>query len=365
LGEFWIKRGSLSEGRAWLERSLAAAGWRAADPPRSHEGPPLARALASLGTILFRQGEYPAAVALLTVAVAPLEQLALRREAALARQFLIAALAIQGDVTAAQRVTTASLPLLLTNDDPSVRALVGLQRGLTAMHSGDDRLAQHELEQACATTRVTGDLSRLATYLLHLGTIELRLGNQEGALACFSEASELALKDRGLQGQARNNLGELARVRGDYTAAAEQYTASLRLLEDTDRRSDIPRLLHSLGYVALRRGATDTAYEHFRLSLELFHRSDPRGVTEVLDGLAAAAATRGEPLLAARWWGAAAAARDRMRLVAWLPDQLERTHYEALAHSACDPDAFAAAWAADQTLTVEQAVAEARPLTPP
>jgi predicted ATPase/DNA-binding SARP family transcriptional activator/Tfp pilus assembly protein PilF len=366
LGAFWITRGSLSEGRTWLEGILAAVDWRGVEQPLPHASPPLAGALASLGTILFRQGHYPAATALLTAALAQFDHFAMRREAAFTRQLLVAALAIQGDVAAAQRITTASLPLLVTNDDPSVRSLASFQRGLAAMHSGDDRLAQRELGQACAVLRVTGDLGRLATLLLHLGTTELRLGNQEAAQACFSEASELALalKDRSLQGQARNNLGELARVRGDYAAAAEQYTAGLRLLEDTDRRSDIPRLLHNLGYVALRRGATDTACEHFQSSLTLFRGSDPRGVTEVLDGLAAAATTRGEPLLAARWWGAAAAARHRMHLVAWLPDHLEHTHYEALARSACDPDAFAAAWSAGQTLTVEQALAEASSLTP-
>jgi hypothetical protein len=49
-----------------------------------------------------------------------------------------------------------------------------------------------------------------------------------------------------------------------------------------------------------------------------------------------------------------------MELAAWLPDRLEREHYEAQARSACEPDAFAAAWAAGQALSMAEAVAEIR-----
>ncbi|NTU80448.1 MAG: AAA family ATPase [Chloroflexales bacterium] len=366
LGGFWIKRGSLSEGRAWLEEVLAATGWREAEEPVIRASAPFARALARLGALLFHQGEYVAATPLLTAAAAHFDHLAMLRDAAFSRQLLIAALAIQGDIAAATRITAASLPALLTMDDPAIRALVSLQQGLAAMQSGDDRLAQRSLKQACAELRVAGDLGLLAICLLHLGASSLRLGEQDAALACFSEASDLALalKDRSLQGTARNNLGELARVQGNDTMAVEHYTASLRLLQDSDRRSEIPRLLHNLGYIALRSGATVTAHERFQRSLELFHLRNPRGVTEALDGLAAVATTRGEPLLAARWWGAAAAAREQMHYATWLPDRLEQAYYEARARSACDPDSFGAAWAAGQALSLAEAVAEARLLSP-
>lgn len=365
LGAFWIARGSLSEGRSWLEGGLVKAGWRGTEQPAPPASTPLAAALASLGQVLFHQGEYAAATPLLTAAAAQFDQLALTRDAVLTRHLLASTLVIQGDFATAATIDAANLPRLIAMDDPAARALVAARQGLFAMHRGDDSLARRSLGQSCAELRVAGNLSQLAIHLLHLGATLLRLGDA-GAAACFSEASELAvaLKDRSLQGIAHNNLGELARVRGDYTAAAEHYSASLRLLQDTDRRSEIPRLLHNLGYVALRAGDTRTAIERFRRSFDLFQPQDPRGVAEVIDGLAAVATMRGAPLLAAKLWGAAAAARERLHVTSWLPDQMEQAHYGALARSACDPEAFSSAWLAGQALTLEQALLEVRALDP-
>ena len=366
LGAFWIARGSLSEGRGWLESVLANAGWRevALDAPPAST--PLAGALASLGRVLFHQGEYARAATLLAAAAAQFDQLGLTRDAVLTYDLLIPALAIQGEVAAAATISAATLPRLIAIDDPTARALAAARQGLFAMHRGDDTLAQRSLEQSCAAFRDAGNLGQLAIHLLHLGTTLLRLGDAGAARACFDEATEraLALKDRHLQGLAHNNLGELARVRGDYTAAAEHYNVSLRLLQNTDRRSEIPRLLHNLGYVALRAGDTRAAIERFRRSLDLFQPQQPRGVAEVIDGLAAVAAVAHAPLLAAKLWGAAAAAREHLHVTAWLPDQVEQAHYTALARSVCDPEAFSAAWSVGQALTLEQALVEAGALDP-
>lgn len=362
LSLFWIQRGSIGEGRAWLEVALAAAGWPEAPP----EGALAARALASLGTLLFHQGEYTAAAPRLAAAAARYDQLALPFDAVLTRFMLSSAFALQGDIPAAAAVSATLLPVITAMDDPIPRALLATRQGLMAMHSGDDVRARSHLEQACTALRVTGNLAELATCLLHLGAVCLRLGDQRAALAAFSEAQDLALalKHRPIQGLALNNLGELTRVHGDYLAAGEHYRASLRLLEDTDRRGDIPRLLHNLGFVTLRAGDARAALSYFRRGLELFAPQHPRGLAEALSGLAAVAAVRDEPLLAARLWGAYTAAFQRMEVVAWLPDQLEYDHYLAIARSACDPDSFAAAWAAGATLTLEQAATEARARDP-
>ena len=99
-------------------------------------------------------------------------------------------------------------------------------------------------------------------------------------------------------------------------------------------------------------------------SLDLFYPNNPRGVAEALDGLASVATVRGAPLTAARLWGATTTERGHSQTTAWLPDQIEHAHYAALACSACDPAMFAAAWAAGQALSLQQAVAEARALEP-
>ncbi|MBC8074877.1 MAG: tetratricopeptide repeat protein, partial [Chloroflexales bacterium] len=311
LGAFWIKRGSLSEGRAWAEGVLTAAGWRreqGATPATATA--PLAGALAALGQVLFHQGAYAAATPLLTAAAAQFEQLGRPHDAVLACYLLVPALAIQGDGAAAAARAATNLPLLTGIDDPPARVIIARYHGLRAMHQGDDALAQRYLEQACAELRAAGMVGALAIDLLHLGTTLLHR-DDERAATCFREARALAvaLKDRSVEGMALHNLGELARVRGEYPAAAAHYRASLRMLQDTDRRSDVSRLLHNLGYVALHSGDTPSALEHFQHSLALYYPHDPRGVTEALDGFAAVAAVRGDPLTAARFWGAAEVAR--------------------------------------------------------
>ena len=366
LSWFWITRGSLSEGRTWAESALAAAGWCKPDLPIPPVAVALAGALASLGRLLFHQGECAAAPPVLDAAAAQFTQLGMPRNAVLMRRFSATALAIHGDIATASGIFAATLPVLIAIDDPTTRALAAAQQGFAALHHGDDMVAQQCLMQACADARAGGNLNLLAINLVHLGTAQLRLGDQHAAAACFTEANEAALnlKDRSLIGMARNNLGELARVRGDYPVAAGHYRASLRLLQDTDRRADLPRLFHNLGYVALRGGDTASALDQFVRSLDLFYPNNPRGVAEALDGLASVATVRGAPLTAARLWGATTTERGHSQTTAWLPDQIEHAHYAALACSACDPALFAAAWAAGQTLSLQQAVAEARALEP-
>ena len=362
LGAFWIQRASLSEGRTWLEGVLQAVGWRGPEQPAPLASAPLAGTLANLGQVLFHQGDYAAAAALLAAAATQFDHLLLSRDAVLTRHLEVAALAIQGDHAAAAAASAANFPRLIALDDSLARALLAARQGLFAMHRGDDAVALQALQQACAELRAAGNLHQLAIHLLHLGATLLRCDDLDAAADCVRETFELALtlKDRHLEGLAHNNLGELARVHEDYRAAEEHYTAALRLLQDTDRRGEIPHLLHNLGCVALHDGDTRTAIERFQRSLELFHPQQPRGVSEVIDGLAAVAAVRAAPLVAARLWGAAAAAREQLQVAAWLPDQRELARYDALARSACDAEQFAAAWAAGQTLSLEQAVAEAR-----
>lgn len=358
LGWFWITRASIGEGRAWLEGALAHGGW---PTPGLQVNVPIAQALMSYSTLLFFQGDYVAAASSSTAAAAQLEQLGRMWDATLMWYQLTSVLAIQGDMAGAVAADARSMAVLGARDEPTARALVAMRHGMFAVHSGDDLRARSFLAAACTEIRIIGDLSRLAQMLLQLGTSCLRLGDHDAAQATFIEAQDLAraLKDRHLEGLVQNNLGELARVRGDYLAAGEHYQTSLRLLKDTDRRSDIPRLLHNLGFVALHSGETHAALEYFAQSLDLYHAQQLRGTVEVLAGLACVAVTRGKPILAARLWGATTAAWERMAIRAWLPDQIEHNHYLAIARSACDHNAFAAAWAAGATLTLEQALTEA------
>jgi hypothetical protein len=76
----------------------------------------------------------------------------------------------------------------------------------------------------------------------------------------------------------------------------------------------------------------------------------------LLELRAAAAAMRGQPELAARWWGAAADLRERLGAPLW---PIERPDYEVrvvAARAALGGEAFAAAWSAGRSLGWEQLV---------
>ena len=93
---------------------------------------------------------------------------------------------------------------------------------------------------------------------------------------------------------ALNDLGEIARYGGNYRRAALRYEESLRLRRRMGNRTDVPRLLHNLAYVALDAGDFRQADTLFRRSLDQFRAERVgRGVAEALAGLACVATVRG------------------------------------------------------------------------
>jgi tetratricopeptide (TPR) repeat protein len=85
----------------------------------------------------------------------------------------------------------------------------------------------------------------------------LLAGDLAEAQRRFAEAraSAVALRDRFLEAEASNNLGEVARLAGDDQAAEMHYTASLRLCLQLGSQVEAQRRIHSLGYLALHRCA--------------------------------------------------------------------------------------------------------------
>jgi non-specific serine/threonine protein kinase len=194
-----------------------------------------------------------------------------------------------------------------------------------------------------------------------LGGIALMDGDLTAAQAHYEEALALAraLKDPAMIAATLNELGEVARARGDAAQAVAAYAESLRQYERLGHQQAVPRLLHNLGYVALHQGDVGGASERFRASVGRFRALGvERGVAEGLAGLAAVAATRGEAELAARLWGAAEVLHETLDTHPWPADRREYDRALPLARAGLDAHAFAAAWAAGRALTPEAALAE-------
>ena len=97
-----------------------------------------------------------------------------------------------------------------------------------------------------------------------------------------------------------NSLGDLARLQGDYRAAATYYKESLELARDMTSKHHQAIVLHNLGHVARRLCDSREAKRCFRESLLLFRElGDIAGTAECIAGLAGTAVDE-DPERAAR-----------------------------------------------------------------
>lgn len=200
LERFWLARGHLREGRAWVERllglavepevgsgSMGAADTEATVPTRVR-----ARALIAGGIVAFRQADSAAAVPWL------------EEGAALARA--------AGD----PRTTVTA-----------VNALGFLAR----MRSGDWERAAAYFEESLELSRQLGDQWAIAVALGNLGDTLVRQGNLERAAETFAEALTRARQagDPGAVHICLLNLGWVMRLRGEPTQAEALLREGLKL----------------------------------------------------------------------------------------------------------------------------------------
>ena len=158
-----------------------------------------------------------------------------------------------------------------------------------------------------------------------------------------------------------NALGHAAQLRGAYDDAAQLHQESLVYFQAFgDQHYGLPWAYHSLGETALGQGRVDEAGRHLAQGLALSQTlGDQASLSWCLAGLGSAAALDEEPERAARLWGAA----ERLRqAIGCRSAPAARATYEralAVIRAQFDESTFAAAWAAGQALTLEQAIAEA------
>ena len=184
---FWVRRGHLREGRAWLEGLLAV---EAGETESARAGAGLAavraKALLNAGMFALTMGAY-------ATAQTQLEQ---------ARALALAA----GDPRTARQA--------LTN------------LGRVASDQGDLEGAAALYMDSLALARELGDQRDIMTVLTNLGHVASKQGDLERAAALYMDSLEFAreLGDRDQLALCLNNLGDVARRRGELS----QATALLR-----------------------------------------------------------------------------------------------------------------------------------------
>lgn len=315
LWRFWSRRDYLSEGRGWLEATLALA------HAISHERTPVeARALSGAGIIAWCQGDYAAANSLLADSVQLCRDLGDEWGAAYALTYL----------------------------------------GLVTFFGGDGEKARSMNEESVAIFREVGDPWGIALALSNLGRVLYQLGDYDQARSMNEESLAIfrAVSDNWGMARTLLYLGEVARLQGDFDAAQVIYDQSLEMWQKLNHRSATAWSLHNLGYVAQHRGDYKQMESLFRDSLAIYRElGDKQGIAMCVAGLAGVARAAVLPDWATRLLGAAEALLEAIGGRLSPADRMEYDRHLAAVRAYLEPATFDAAWAEGRAMSLEQALA--------
>jgi non-specific serine/threonine protein kinase len=254
------------------------------------------------------------------------------------------------------------LALSASTVDAATRARGLDAAGFLARYQGDYAAAAAAITEALVVRREMGDQSGMADSLANLGYVALYRGDDAHARTLYEESLAISSRLGNTQSiaDALSHLGLLALYHRDYATARAQHEQSLRLWEDLGDHLGVAWALSQLGSVALHEGNVGSADDRFRRSVTL-HRAlgDTWGIAEALEGLAGVAAARSQPQRALRLAGAAAALRGTIGTALPLAGQEALQRTLAPAHGRLDEPSRMLAWEAGQSMTLEQAIADA------
>jgi predicted ATPase/class 3 adenylate cyclase len=239
------------------------------------------------------------------------------------------------------------------------RALSAL--GWVALVQGDTDAADSAGEQALG---LTGDHAWIQAMVLSLrGSAEVDRGLSDSARRWFEQA--LALIDEGPDAEVwapgiLTNLGLVATLQRDFAEARQRYEAALAALPADAPSSVRPSVLANLAWVAREEGNKSQAARLQREALALHGAAqDAPALTVALETVARSAVDGGRPEAAVRLLGAAEALRVRSG-VAIPPFNLDEHHaLLALTRELVSEAEFTKLWIQGESLTPDQAVAEA------
>jgi predicted ATPase len=313
LAWYWYLRGSLQEGRTWLEALLGSTASRDLSVV-----PGLA--LAGAGMLAFFGGDFAVAAPLEEEAVSIAHEVADKQLIAYAGWILGMLRVSQGDIEAARSLFEESHSLFKEVGDAEGEAHALLALGFIAHRSGDGVTAHAQLEESLRLFQAQGDVLHASMVLSVLQGMVSTQGDQELARSLRQQTLPLTQQthDRGTLGLFLINTGELFHQYGEEHMAQANYREGLSLWQDMQQVEQ-------------------------RL-----------GIVKGLAGLAEIAAVQGQAERAGRLFGAAA------RLLPATSSSREEVHRRiAAARARLDTATFEAGWAAGQAMTEEQAITEA------
>lgn len=246
---------------------------------------------------------------------------------------------------------------------PKLRAPVLLTAGFLAYGRSDLEKSRTYLEEAQQIYMELGDDLGQAHALMHLSVTSLdETENLDKDLELALQALDIFFKIEDEPGiaQAKNVLGEITRVQGNYKAAKKYYQESLSLSQETgeDLRQAIQYI--NLAFIAYHEGDFAEANQLNKQGLALFAELDSYyGMATHIASFAGPIVALGFPKRAARLLGAASAHQETVGTYQQPADQPEIELFLNATQKALGEEAFQAAWDEGQRMPIQEAVAYA------
>jgi DNA-binding CsgD family transcriptional regulator len=226
------------------------------------------------------------------------------------------------------------------------------------MEGGNTRAAAYAAESVAVWTEL-GDARRVADARLALGQILEYQTDYARAIPLLEESAREwdALGDSTRAAIALYFLGQAALDHEDGPRAVVLLEAALDRFRQSSYTWGVLGSLHQLGEVAAMRGDSTTAAAYYAESLA--GTASRENLVGKLVATARLAAVGGQPVAAARLFGAAEALAETIGYVRRPPEQERLERDAAVARAALGDAGFETAWVAGQALRDERAVDEA------
>jgi len=308
----------------------------------------------------------------------------------------------RGDFAAAKALYEESLAL---NRQVGVKLLLGTtlnNLGNLARSQADYARCRALLNEALAASREVGDRAQAAWTIRNIAAAAHEQGDYAAAQAGYEEGLGLAraMADRATEALILGDMGGLAADLGDCSRGRALLEEAVTLRRELQARPGIAYALAGLAAIVLAQGDAQGACGLCRESLAAFREigdrfgssqvlitwarialsegdpgqaralleealstvaelGDKHNAARCLESIAAASSARGEHAQAARVRAAAEALRAGIGAPLPPAEQDERDRRVADLRAALGDEAFAAAWAEGEAMTVDEAVAYA------
>ena len=177
-----------------------------------------------------------------------------------------------GRVNEAHAAYEAAASLAESAGDAAILAQALRHLGVLAHHSSDPDAARSLTLRSHAVAAAAGDALLAAQALNTMGGFAFEGGQIELARTRYDEALALAgtdLRSAVLRARIEQNLGILANIEGDHSAALTHYGRGLDACEIIGDAPGCALALHNLGMVSVDLGRHDEASTYFRRSRAL------------------------------------------------------------------------------------------------